>query len=103
MSCGFSRDLEDARAERAVDRDHAVVAAHLVALRLRKAREHAGIVLYRAAAATRERGQRIDADFTLLVEQPPDQSLERERGVGQFFLSGGSRQRRDMLPLGMIH
>ena len=38
----------------------------------------------------------------LLVEQPPDEILQRQRDIGQLACIHGASQRGDMFPFGMI-
>src|SRR4051812_24443541 len=66
-------DRKDARAEFAIDADHALVVDHLGLLLGREAADDAAHIVHRAAAAPGERHGREQADLVLLVEEPPEQ------------------------------
>ena len=79
-------DVELLGTECAIDEDDPIFVAHLGALVLGKPLQHVAIMLDRAAASTGDPRAELDADFLFLVEQPPCDRLERERGIEQFVV-----------------
>src|SRR4051812_19316952 len=59
-------------------------------------------MLQAAAAALAERDGGEQAHLVLLVEQPPEQGLERQAGIGELAGADRLADDADMLPFGMI-
>src|SRR4051812_34422774 len=95
-------DRKDARAEFAIDADHALLVDHLGLLLRRETADHPAHMLRTAAAAPAERDGREQAHLVLFVEQPPEQGLERQAGIGELAGADGLADHSEMLPFGMI-
>src|SRR6185503_1294745 len=95
-------DGEARRAEGAIDPDQAVVADHRLAFLGRETRDDRTHVVRVAAAAAAQRDRVDSAQLVLVMEQAPDELVERKLGVGQLLRLHRSAKDGDVRPIGMI-
>src|SRR4051812_11145809 len=99
---GLRVDRETGRAEGTIDRDDALVANHGLALFGRKSRDYRADIFGIAAATLAERHGRESADLFLVVEQAPQQIVERKIGIGQLLGLHRSPHDRNMRPIRVV-
>src|SRR5215204_4393375 len=95
-------DREALGAEGAIDGDQAVRPHHLAPLVLRKAGDDRPDIFRIAPAAAPQGDRRQRADLRLLVEQAPDEVVERQARIRQLFRLHRSGKDGDVRPVGVV-
>src|SRR4051812_23641409 len=95
-------DREAGRAKGAIDADQPVLANHRLAFFRRKTCDDRTDIVGIAAAAAAELDASKGAHFLLLVEQPPDQIIQRKPWIRQLLRFHRSAHDGDMRPVRMV-
>ena len=95
-------DLERRRAKGAIDADLAIIANHLLPFFRREAGDDRADIVGIAATSLSKRKRRERSHLVFFMEEPPQQIIERQIGIGQLLRFHRPAKDGNVGPIGMV-